>query len=49
MEEAAGNAAMEKHRRKRNQADLQNRYQLDLEREKMVTGRLRPDVDIDKT
>lgn len=38
MEEAAGKATMEEDRRRRTQEDLQNRYQLDLEREKMVTG-----------
>lgn len=37
MEEAAAIAATEEHRRKKTQSDLQDRYRLDLEREKMVT------------
>lgn len=37
MEEAATKAAIEEHRRKQSQLDLQDRYRLDLEREKMVT------------
>lgn len=36
MEEAAAKAAEEEHRRKQTQIDLQDRYRLDLEREKMV-------------
>lgn len=36
MEEAAANAAVEEHRRNKTQLDLQDRYKLDLEREKMV-------------
>ncbi len=38
MEEAAAKAAIEEHRRKTTQSDLQDRYRLDLEREKMVTA-----------
>ncbi len=38
MEEAAAKAAIEEHRRKTTQLDLQDRYRLDLEREKMVTA-----------
>lgn len=49
MEEAAEKAAMEEYRRKRTQADLQNRYQLDLEREKMVTGPLIVDANSEET
>lgn len=37
MEEAAAEAAIEEHRREKTQSDLQDRYKLDLEREKMVT------------
>ena len=37
MEEAAARAAEEEHKRKQTQLDLQDRYRLDLEREKMVT------------
>ncbi|XP_034738470.1 switch-associated protein 70 [Etheostoma cragini] len=36
MEEAAAKAAVEEHRRKQTQSDLQDRYRLDLEKEKMV-------------
>lgn len=46
MDEAAGKATMEEHRRKRTQADLQNRYQLDLEREKMVSQPYSADANI---
>lgn len=49
MEEAAEKAAMEEYRRKRTQADLQNRYQLDLEREKMVTGPPSVDANSEET
>lgn len=49
MEEAAEKAAMEEYRRKRTQADLQNRYQLDLEREKMVTGPPGVDANSEET
>lgn len=38
MEEAAAKAALEEQRRKQTQLDLQDRYRLDLEREKMVTS-----------
>ncbi|TWW68027.1 switch-associated protein 70 [Takifugu flavidus] len=44
MEEAAERAAMEEYRRKRTQADLQNRYQLDLEREKMVRQQMEKQI-----
>lgn len=37
MEEAAARGAIEEQRRKKTQEDLQDRYRLDLEREKMVT------------
>ena len=37
MEEAAAKAGLEELRRKKTQSDLQDRYRLDLEREKMVT------------
>lgn len=37
MEEAAAKAALEEHMTKKTQLDLQDRYKLDLEREKMVT------------
>lgn len=40
---------MEEHRRKRTQADLQNRYQLDLEREKIVSETCSADTDIQET
>lgn len=49
MAEAAGKATMEEHRRKRTQADLQNRYQLDLQREKMVSETCSADADIQET
>lgn len=49
MEAAAGKATMEEHRRKRTQADLQNRYQLDLEREKMVSEPCSVDTNIEET
>lgn len=49
MEEAAGKATMEEHRRKRTQADLQNRYQLDLEREKMVSEPCSVDTNVEET
>lgn len=38
MQEAAAKAALEEQRRKQTQLDLQDRYRLDLEREKMVTS-----------
>ncbi|XP_003970057.2 switch-associated protein 70 [Takifugu rubripes] len=44
MEEAAERATMEEYRRKRTQADLQNRYQLDLEREKMVRQQMEKQI-----
>lgn len=37
-EEAVAKAAIEEHRRKKTQVDLQDRYRLDLEREKMVAS-----------
>lgn len=37
MEEAAAKATLEELRRKKTQLDLQDRYRLDLEKEKMVT------------
>lgn len=37
MEEAAAKAALEENKRMKNQLDLQDRFRLDLEREKMVT------------
>lgn len=40
MEEAAAKAALEELRRQKTQLDLQDRYRLDLEREKMVTAPL---------
>ncbi|XP_056268838.1 switch-associated protein 70 isoform X1 [Pseudoliparis swirei] len=36
IEEAAAKAAMEEHRRNQTQLDLQDRYRMDLEREKLV-------------
>lgn len=36
MEEAAVRAATEEHRRMKTQLDLQDRFRVDLEREKMV-------------
>lgn len=38
MEEAAAQAAIEEHRIMKTQLDLQDRYRLDLEKEKMVTA-----------
>lgn len=37
VEEAVAKATTEEHRRKKTQVDLQDRYRLDLEREKRVT------------
>lgn len=36
MEEAAAKATLEELQRKKTQSDLQDRYRLDLEKEKMV-------------
>ncbi|XP_070691532.1 switch-associated protein 70 [Pempheris klunzingeri] len=44
MEEAAARAASEEHRRKQTQLDLQDRYKLDLEREKMVRQQMEEQV-----
>ncbi|XP_073321203.1 switch-associated protein 70-like [Pagrus major] len=44
MEEAAGRAAIEEQRRKKTQEDLQDRYRLDLEREKMVRQQMEEQV-----
>nr|XP_046243891.1 switch-associated protein 70 [Scatophagus argus] len=44
MEEAAAKAAMEEQRRRKNQVDLQDRYRLDLEREKMVRQQMEEQV-----
>lgn len=41
MEAAAAEAATEEERRKKTQLDLQDRFKLDLEREKMVNTRSR--------
>uniref|UniRef100_A0AAQ6AFZ1 PH domain-containing protein n=1 Tax=Amphiprion ocellaris TaxID=80972 RepID=A0AAQ6AFZ1_AMPOC len=44
MEEAAAKAALEELRRKKTQLDLQDRYRLDLEREKMVRQQMEEQV-----
>ncbi|XP_078104327.1 switch-associated protein 70-like isoform X2 [Sander vitreus] len=44
MEEAAAKAAVEEHRRKQTQLDLQDRYRLDLEKEKMVRQQMEEQV-----
>ncbi|KAM4629893.1 switch-associated protein 70 [Polymixia lowei] len=44
LEETATKAAMEEHRRKQTQTDLQDRYRLDLEREKMVRQQMEAQV-----
>ncbi|XP_075966446.1 switch-associated protein 70-like [Anarhichas minor] len=44
IEEAAAKAAMEEHGRKQTQLDLQDRYRLDLEREKMVRQQMEEQV-----
>ncbi|KAK5874002.1 hypothetical protein PBY51_018992 [Eleginops maclovinus] len=44
MEEAAAKAAEEEHRRKQSQLDLQDRYRLDLEKEKMVRQQMEEQV-----
>ncbi|XP_074522660.1 switch-associated protein 70-like [Halichoeres trimaculatus] len=44
MEEAEAEAVMEEHRRKKTQSDLQDRYKLDLEREKMVRQQMEEQV-----
>ncbi|XP_068178526.1 switch-associated protein 70 [Antennarius striatus] len=44
MEEAAAKAATEEHKRKKTQTDLQDRYRLDLEREKMVRQQMEEEV-----
>uniref|UniRef100_UPI0037E7BE1E switch-associated protein 70-like n=1 Tax=Semicossyphus pulcher TaxID=241346 RepID=UPI0037E7BE1E len=44
MEEAAADAAVEEHRRKKSQLDLQDQYKLDLEREKMVRQQMEEQV-----
>ncbi|XP_071768299.1 switch-associated protein 70 [Centroberyx gerrardi] len=44
VEETAAKAAMEERRRKQTQTDLQDRYRLDLEREKMVRQQMEEQV-----
>ncbi|KAM3625011.1 uncharacterized protein V6R79_005561 [Siganus canaliculatus] len=44
MEETAAQAALEEHLRKKTQVDLQYRYRLDLEREKMVRQQMEEEV-----
>ncbi|KAL1007397.1 hypothetical protein UPYG_G00086220 [Umbra pygmaea] len=44
LDEASANAALEEHRRKQTQSDLQDRYTLDLEREKMVRHQMEQQV-----
>ncbi|KAM4593247.1 switch-associated protein 70-like [Odontesthes bonariensis] len=44
MEEAAAKAGLEELRRKKTQSDLQDRYRLDLEREKMVRQQMEEEV-----
>uniref|UniRef100_A0A8C2Z7P8 Switch-associated protein 70 n=1 Tax=Cyclopterus lumpus TaxID=8103 RepID=A0A8C2Z7P8_CYCLU len=44
IEEAAAKAGMEEHRRKQIQLDLQDRYRLDLEREKLVRQQMEEQV-----
>ncbi|KAF1392826.1 hypothetical protein PFLUV_G00032080 [Perca fluviatilis] len=44
MEEAKAKAAVEEHRRKQTQLDLQDRYRLDLEKEKMVRQQMEEQV-----
>nr|XP_020466371.1 LOW QUALITY PROTEIN: switch-associated protein 70-like [Monopterus albus] len=44
MEEVAAKAAVEEHRRRKTQLDLQDRYRLDLEREKMVRQQMEEQV-----
>ncbi|XP_068614836.1 switch-associated protein 70-like [Brachionichthys hirsutus] len=44
MEEAAAKAATEEHKRKKSQTDLQDRYRLDLERERMVRQQMEEEV-----
>ncbi|XP_034535178.1 switch-associated protein 70 [Notolabrus celidotus] len=44
MEEAAAKAAAEEHRRNKTQSDLQDRYKLDLEREKLVRQQMEEQV-----
>ncbi|KAK9542794.1 hypothetical protein VZT92_000625 [Zoarces viviparus] len=44
IEEAAAKATTEEHRRKQTQLDLQDRYRLDLEREKMVRQQMEEQV-----
>ncbi|XP_060893757.1 switch-associated protein 70 [Labrus mixtus] len=44
MDEAAAEAAVEEGRRKKTQLDLQDRYKLDLEREKMVRQQMEEQV-----
>uniref|UniRef100_A0A1A8KP97 Switch-associated protein 70 n=1 Tax=Nothobranchius kuhntae TaxID=321403 RepID=A0A1A8KP97_NOTKU len=44
MEEAAAKATLEELRRKKNQSDLQDRYRMDLEREKMVRQQMEEQV-----
>ncbi|XP_042275459.1 switch-associated protein 70 isoform X3 [Thunnus maccoyii] len=44
MEEAAAKAAIEEDRKKKTQLDLQDRYRLDLEREKMVRQQMEEQV-----
>ncbi|XP_076012355.1 switch-associated protein 70 [Genypterus blacodes] len=44
MEEAAAQATVEEHRRKQTQTDLQDRYRLDLEREKLVRQQMEEQV-----
>ncbi|KAI5101412.1 switch-associated protein 70 [Silurus meridionalis] len=45
LEEAAARALMEEQRRIRTQAELQNNYRMDLEREKMVRQQMEEQVD----
>uniref|UniRef100_A0AAY5L477 Switch-associated protein 70 n=1 Tax=Esox lucius TaxID=8010 RepID=A0AAY5L477_ESOLU len=44
LEEAAAKAVLEEHRRKQTQSDLQDRYRMDLEREKMVRQQMEKQV-----
>ncbi|XP_068452127.1 switch-associated protein 70 isoform X2 [Clinocottus analis] len=44
IEEAAAKAAMEEHSRKQTQLDLQDRYRLDLKREKLVRQQMEEEV-----
>ncbi|CAJ1049663.1 switch-associated protein 70 [Xyrichtys novacula] len=44
MEEAVAKASVEEHRRMQTQSDLQDRYKLDLEREKMIRQQMEEQV-----